>query len=349
MLNKTALITGITGQDGAYLAQLLLKKGYRIIGCKRSSTSGALWRLKELDIEKDIEITNFDLTKLTNIYRLINKYKPDEIYNLAAQSFVADSFEKPIMTADTTGLGVLRILETIRQINPQIKFYQASSSEMFGNMIETPQNELTPFYPRSPYAVAKVFGHLITVNYREAYDMFTCSGILFNHGSPLRRSQFVSRKITIGLTKLKYNQLACLELGNINAKRDWGYAGDFVEGIYLMLQHDTPDDYVLATGKNHSIRDFVMTACKELDINIKWEGKGLDEKGIDNRTGKTIIKINPIFFRPAEVDTVMGDSSKARKILNWKPKTSFNQLVSMMVRSDCDRLKNEEIPNPPSL
>ena len=349
MLNKTALITGITGQDGAYLAQLLLKKGYRIIGCKRSSTSGVLWRLKELDIEKDIEITNLDLTKIADIFRLINKYKPDEIYNLAAQSFVGYSFEKPIMTADTTGLGVLRILETIRQINPQIKFYQASSSEMFGNMVETPQNELTPFYPRSPYAVAKVFGHLTTVNYREAYDMFTCSGILFNHESPLRRSHFVSRKITIGLTNLKYNQLACLELGNINAKRDWGYAGDFVEGIYLMLQHNTPDDYVLGTGKNHSIRDFVMTTCKELDINIEWEGKGLDEKGIDNRTGKTIIKINPIFFRPAEVDTALSDSSKARNILNWKPKTSFNQLVSMMVRSDCDRLKNGDILNLPSL
>ena len=347
MLNKTALITGITGQDGAYLAQLLLKKGYRIIGSKRSSTSGVLSGLKELGIEKDIEITNLDLTKIADIYRLINKYKPDEIYNLAAQSFVSDSFKKPIMTADTTGLGVLRILETIRQLNPQIKFYQASSSEMFGNMVEKSQNELTPFYPRSPYAVAKVFGHLTTVNYRDAYNMFTCSGILFNHESPLRRSDFVSRKITIGLTKLKYNQLACLELGNINVKRDWGYAGDFVEGIYLMLQHNTPDDYVLATGKNHSIRDFVMTACKELDINIEWEGKGLDEKGIDNRTGKTIIKINPLFFRPAEVDTVLGDSSKARKILNWKPKTSFNQLVSMMVRSDYDRLKNEDNPNHP--
>ena len=347
MLNKTALITGITGQDGAYLAQLLLKKGYRIIGCKRISTSGVLSGLKELGIEKDIEITNLDLTKIADIFRLINKYKPDEIYNLAAQSFVGYSFEKPIMTADITGLGVLRILETIRQINPQIKFYQASSSEMFGNMVETPQNELTPFYPRSPYAVAKVFGHLTTVNYREAYDMFTCSGILFNHESPLRRSHFVSRKITIGLTKLKYNHLACLALGNINAKRDWGYAGDFVEGIYLMLQHNTPDDYVLGTGMNHSIRDFVMTTCKELNINIEWEGKGLDEKGIDNRTGKTIIKINPLFFRPAEVDTTLSDSSKARNILNWKPKTSFNQLVSLMVRSDYDRLKNGDKPNHP--
>jgi len=340
MPNKTALITGITGQDGAYLAQLLLQKGYRVIGGERRSASGQLWRLKQLYIEKEIEIENFELAESPNIYRLVDKYEPDEIYNLAAQSFVADSFEIPTMTADVTGLGVLRILETIRQINPEIKFYQASSSEMFGEVTETPQNECTPFYPRSPYAVAKAFGHWITVNYRESYNMFTCSGMLFNHDSPLRGSEFITRKITIGLARIKYGLLKCLEIGNVNAKRDWGFAGDYVKGIYLMLQHDIPDDYVLATGKNHSVRDFITAACSELNIKIEWDGKGNDEKVIDSSTGGTIIKINPKFFRPAEVNSLLGDSTKAQKILKWKPETSFNDLVSMMVRSDCNRVKN---------
>ena len=338
---KTAFITGISGQDGAYLSKLLLEKEYRVIGGDRRTASGSLWRLAELGIEKDVEITDFELAEFTNIYRVIEKYKPDEVYNLAAQSFVAASFEMPTMTADVTGLGVSRVLEAIKQINPKIKFYQASSSEMFGKIVEKRQNEQTPFHPRSPYASAKVFGHCITVNYRESYDMFTCSGILFNHESPLRGAEFVTRKITIGLTKVKLGQLDYIELGNLDAKRDWGYASDYVEAMYLMLQHSIPDDYVVATGINYSVRDFINRVCNELDMKIEWEGEGIDEKAINTLTGETILKVNPKYYRPAEVETLLGDSSKARKILKWKPKTSFNELVSMMVKSDYDKLINE--------
>jgi len=338
-VGKTALITGVSGQDGAYLSKLLLGKGYRVIGGDRQTASGSLWRLEELKIEKEVEIADFELVEFTNIYRVIEKYQPDEVYNLAAQSFVAASFEMPTMTADVTGLGVLRVLEAIRQINPKIKFYQASTSEMFGKVIEIPQNEKTPFYPRSPYAVAKLFGHWITVNYREAYDIFACSGILFNHESPMRGAEFVTRKITTGLSKIKLGLLGFIELGNMEAKRDWGFAADYVEAMYLMLQHDNPDDYVIATGINYSVRDFIIAACNKLDMKIEWEGEGINEKAIDLSTGKAIVKVNPKYYRPAEVEVLLGDSSKARKILNWDPKTSFKTLVSMMIKSDYDKIK----------
>ena len=337
---KTAFITGISGQDGAYLSKLLLEKKYRIIGGDRRTASGSLWRLAELGIEKDVEITNFELAEFTNIYRVIEKYKPDEVYNLASQSFVAASFEMPTMTADITGLGVSRVLEAIKQINPKIKFYQASSSEMFGKIVEKRQNEQTPFHPRSPYASAKVFGHYITVNYRESYDMFTCSGILFNHESPLRGAEFVTRKITIGLSKVKLGHLDYIELGNLDAKRDWGYASDYVEAMYLMLQNSIPDDYVVATGENHSVRDFINAACRELKIEVEWQGIGIDEKAINTSTGKTIVKVNPKYYRPSEVEVLLGDSAKAQQALNWTPKTSFDELVSMMVKSDYDKLSN---------
>ena len=337
---KTAFITGISGQDGAYLSKLLLEKKYRIIGGDRRTASGSLWRLAELGIEKDVEITDFELAEFTNIYRVIEKYKPDEVYNLASQSFVAASFEMPTMTADVTGLGVSRVLEAIKQINPKIKFYQASSSEMFGKIVEKRQNEQTPFHPRSPYASAKVFGHYITVNYRESYDMFTCSGILFNHESPLRGAEFVTRKITIGLSKVKLGQLDYIELGNLDAKRDWGYASDYVEAMYLMLQNSIPDDYVVATGENHSVRDFINATCRELKIEVEWQGTGIDEKAINTSTGKTIVKVNPKYYRPSEVDVLLGDSAKAQQVLNWTPKTSFDELVSMMVKSDYDKLSN---------
>jgi GDPmannose 4,6-dehydratase len=334
---KTALITGISGQDGAYLAKLLLEKGYRVIGGERRTASGSLWRLESLGIAKDVEITDFELAEFTNIYRVIEKYHPDEIYNLAAQSFVAVSFEMPIMTSDITGLGVSRILEAIRKINPKIKFYQASTSEMFGKIVEKVQNEETAFHPRSPYGVAKVFGHWMTVNYRESYNIFACSGILFNHESPLRGKEFVTRKITMGLSKVKSGQLSCLELGNIKAKRDWGFAGDYVEAMYLMLQHDIPDDYVISTGRNHSIKDFVKIVCDELDIKIEWSGANLNEKCIDLSTGQVIIKINPKYYRPAEVDVLLGDSSKAKNTFGWEPKTSFEELVSMMIKADYNK------------
>lgn len=340
-MKKTAFITGISGQDGAYLSKLLLKKGYKVIGGDRRTASGSLWRLEELGISKEIEITDFELAEFTNIYRVIEKYKPDEVYNLAAQSFVAASFEMPTMTSDITGLGVARLLEAVKQINPEIKFYQASSSEMFGKTVETPQTENTPFYPRSPYAAAKLYAHWMTVNYRESYDMFACSGLLFNHESPLRGAEFVTRKITIGLSKIKQGQLDCLELGNMDAKRDWGYAADYVEAMYLMMQHDTPDDYVVATGINYSVRDFINVACNELDMKIEWEGEGLDEKVVNTLTGKTILKVNPKYYRPAEVEVLLGDSSKARKILKWEPRTSFEELVSMMVKSDYNKLNQE--------
>jgi len=340
-MKKTALITGVSGQDGAYLSKLLLKKGYRVIGGERRSASGSLWRLKDLNIENDVEITDFELSEFTNIYRTIEKYRPDEIYNLAAQSFVGASFEMPTMTSDITGLGVSRILEAIRQINPEIKFYQASSSEMFGKVSETPQTENTPFYPRSPYGIAKLFGHWMTINYKEAYNIFACSGILFNHESPLRGEQFVTKKITMGLSKIKLGLIEYLELGNLDSKRDWGYAGDYVEAMYLMLQNDKPDNYVISTGETFSVKDFINTSCNELGIDIEWQGLGIDETAIDKKTGKSIIRINPKFYRPTEVDLLLGNSTKAKKMLKWKPKTNFYELVSKMIEYDYNKLKNK--------
>ena len=340
-MKKTALITGVSGQDGAYLSKLLLKKGYRVIGGERRSASGSLWRLKDLNIENDVEITDFELSEFTNIYRTIEKYRPDEIYNLAAQSFVGASFEMPTMTSDITGLGVSRILEAIRQINPDIKFYQASSSEMFGKVSETPQTENTPFYPRSPYGIAKLFGHWMTINYKEAYNIFACSGILFNHESPLRGEQFVTKKITMGLSKIKLGLIEYLELGNLDSKRDWGYAGDYVEAMYLMLQNDKPDNYVISTGETFSVKDFINTSCNELRIDIDWQGSGIDETAVDKKTGKSIIRINPKYYRPTEVDLLLGNSTKAKKMLKWKPKTNFYELVSKMIEYDFNKLKNK--------
>ena len=331
---KKALITGISGQDGAYLSKLLLEKGYIVIGGDRRTASGSLWRLDYLGVINDIEITNFELAEFTNIYRVIEKYAVDEIYNLAAQSFVAASFEMPIMTSDITGLGACRILECIRKVNPETKFYQASSSEMFGKSKEIPQNENTPFHPRSPYGVAKLYGHWISVNYREAYDMFTSSGISFNHESPLRGEEFVTRKITLAFARIKYGLQDVLEVGNLEAKRDWGFAADYVLGMWLMLQQEKPDDYVLATGQMHSVREFVEAAAPHFGYEIVWEGQSDKTIGIDRKSNKVMVRVNPALYRPAEVHMLVGDSQKAREALGWKPKVAFDELVKMMAESD---------------
>lgn len=331
-----ALIIGITGQDGAYLSKLLLEKGYEVYGAFRRTSDLHLSRMKFLGIEKDIRFTPVELLEFTNIRRTIEKVMPDEIYNLGAQSFVSLSFEEPIFTADVTGLGALRVLEAIRDVKPNIKFYQASSSEMFGKAKESPQNEMTAFYPRSPYAISKLFAHWATVNYRESYGIFACSGILFNHESPLRGMEFVTRKITYSVAKIKMGLQEGLCLGNLDSRRDWGYAPEYVEAIWLMLQQPEPDDYVIATGETHSVREFVEAAFSEVGLSIKWFGTGIEEKGIDEATGRTLITIDPRLFRPAEVDVLRGDYSKAKAKLGWSPKTTFQQLVSLMVRHDIE-------------
>ncbi|MBI5373859.1 MAG: GDP-mannose 4,6-dehydratase [Candidatus Schekmanbacteria bacterium] len=338
---KKALITGITGQDGAYLSKLLLEKGYEVYGAFRRTSDLHLERLKFLGIDKQINYVPFELLEFTNIYRTIEKLQPAEIYNLGAQSFVALSFEEPIFTSDVTGIGPLRVLEAIRAVNPKIKFYQASSSEMFGRVQEVPQNEKTPFYPRSPYAVSKAFGHHITVNYRESYKLFACSGILFNHESPLRGFEFVTRKISYGIAKIRCGLEKQIVLGNIDAKRDWGYAPEYVDAMWRMLQQKTADDYVVATGETHSVREFIEFAFKHININIVWKGKGVNEKGIDKKTGKAVVVLSPEFFRPAEVDLLIGDFSKAKNKLKWSPKTKFEELGRIMVESDIKRIENE--------
>jgi len=335
---KKALITGITGQDAAYLAKLLLEKGYEVYGGHRRSANLDLWRLRELGIEKDVKIVLFDLLEFTNIFRTIKEIQPDEVYNLAAQSFVAASFEQPITTAEIDAIGVLRILEALRSLKPDAKFYQASTSEMFGKAQSIPQNEKTPFYPRSPYAIAKLMAHWATVNYREAYNMFTCSGILFNHESPLRGLEFVTRKITYGVARIKYRLQDKIVLGNLSSKRDWGYAPEYVEAMWLMLQQDKPDDYVIATNETHSVREFVEVAFKVVNIDIEWQGEGINEKGIDKKTGKVLVEVSPEFFRPAEVNLLIGDYSKARQKLGWEPKTKFPELVQIMVEADLKRI-----------
>lgn len=340
-LKKKALITGIRGQDGAYLAKLLLEKGYEVWGADRRSGEGSNWRLKELGIDNQVKIVYTDLLELTNIKRVIEKIEPDEVYNLAAQSFVQASFELPILTSDINALGVLRILEVLRTVKPDTKFYQASSSEMFGKVQEIPQNEKTPFYPRSPYAVSKLFGHWITVNYRESYGMFACSGILFNHESPLRGIEFATRKITYSVARIKYGLQDKLILGNLDAKRDWGYAPEYVEGIWLMLQQGEPDDYVLATGESHSVREFVEIAFGITGYKIEWSGEGVNEKGIDANTGKILIEVSPEFYRPADVEFLVGDYSKAERKLGWRPKVNFYELVEIMVKSDLNRISNK--------
>lgn len=337
-MSKIAFITGITGQDGAYLAEFLLSKGYKVYGGYRRLSTPNFWRLEELGILNKIDLIECDLLDTGNLIRILETCKPDEVYNLAAQSFVAVSFEKPLLTGEVTALGVTRILEAIRIVNPKIKFYQASSSEMFGKVQEIPQKETTAFYPRSPYAVAKLYGHWITVNYRESFDIFGCSGILFNHESPLRGIEFVTRKISDAVARIKLGLQDYIELGNIYSKRDWGYAKEYVEGMWMMLQKDRADDYVLATNKTYSIKDFLIEAFKVIGVDVEWEGKDIDEIGIDKNKGKTVIKINPKYFRPAEVDYLQGDYSKAKKELGWEPKTGFKELVRIMVEKDLERL-----------
>ena len=340
---KVALITGIRGQDGAYLAKLLLEKGYEVYGADRRSGEGGFWRLKELGIEKDVKIVYMDLLEFTNILRTIEKIKPDEIYNLAAQSFVAASFEQPILTSDINSLGTLRLLEVIRTVKPDTKFYQASTSEMFGKVKTLPLNEDSYFYPRSPYAVSKLFAHWITVNYREAYNIFACSGILFNHESPLRGTEFITRKVSLAVARIKYGKQDKLVVGNLDAKRDWGYAPEYVYGMYLMLQNDKPDDFVLATGESHSVREFIEEAFRVAGFEIYWEGKGLEEKGRDAKTGKVLVEVSPEFYRPAEVDVLVGDYSKAKRILGWEPKTTFKELVRIMVEEDMRRVRDGKV------
>ena len=331
MVKKTALITGISGQDGAYLAEFLLKKNYRIIGTDRRSARGNNWRLNRLGIINKIIYEEMELGELYEIEKIFKKYKIDEVYNLAAQSFVATSFNSPLNTSNITGLGVLRILETIKSIDKKIKFYQASSSEMFGKIVEKMQNEKTPLNPQSPYAISKVFGHQITDNYRKSYRIYAVSGILFNHESPLRGEEFVTRKIVLGLVKIINGDLNKIELGNIYAKRDWGYAKEYVEAMWKMLQQKKPKDYVISTGKTFSIKYFINLATNYLNIKTKWIGKGLNEKLINIENKKTIIKINPKLFRPSEVNILRGNSLLAKKELKWFPKTSLRKLVEIMI------------------
>ena len=335
---KTAIITGISGQDGAYLAQFLLKKKYKIIGLDRRSSRDERWRLNYLGIEQKIIFEYIDLSDISSIERVFNKYKINELYNLAAQSFVGTSFDVPISTCDVNALGTLRVLEMIRNKNKQIKFYQASTSEMFGDVFETPQDENTKFNPQSPYAISKVFAHYITKNYRDSYNIFACSGILFNHESPLRGEEFVTRKITLGLAKIKAGKMSCLYLGNLNAKRDWGYAGDYVEAMWLMMQKKKADDYVIATNKSYSIKDFINEAVKYYNLKIIWKGKGINQQAINVETNKAIIKVDPKFFRPSEVHNLKGRADKAKKILKWKPKVNFKKLVEIMSKADIERV-----------
>lgn len=338
---KKALITGIRGQDGAYLAQLLLEKGYEVYGADRRSGESGNWRMRELGIEGQVKVLYMDLLELTNVMRTIEKIKPDEIYNLAAQSFVQTSFEQPLFTADVDAMGVLRILESLRAISPKTRFYQASTSEMFGKVQAVPQTEATPFYPRSPYAVAKLYGHWITVNYRESYDMYACSGILFNHESPLRGLEFVTRKITYGIACIRHGRQEKIVLGNLDSKRDWGFAREYVEGMWRMLQQDKPDDYVLATGETHTVREFVENAFQAAGYGIEWKGEGVETKGIDRTSGRTLVEISPEFYRPAEVDLLIGSPAKAKEKLGWGPRTKFSDLVSMMVEADLRRVEQE--------
>lgn len=336
-----AIITGITGQDGAYLAELLLEKGYTVYGTYRRTASVNFWRIEELGIAKhpNLHLVEYDLTDLSASIRLLQTTGATEVYNLAAQSFVGVSFDQPLTTADITGLGPVNLLEAIRIVNPKIRFYQASTSEMFGKVQAIPQQEDTPFYPRSPYGVAKLYAHWMTINYRESYGIFGTSGILFNHESPLRGQEFVTRKITDSIAKIKLGKLDVLELGNMDAKRDWGYAKDYVEGMWRMLQVDEPDTFVLATNRTETVRDFVTLACKAADIAIEWQGTGEDEKGIDTATGKVIVQVNPKFYRPAEVDLLIGSPAKAKAVLGWEPKTTLEELCKMMVEADLRRNK----------
>jgi len=340
-MTKKALITGIRGQDGAYLAKLLIEKGYRVFGADRRSSDTNLWRLRELGIEKEVRVVYMDLLEPSLILRTIETIQPDEVYNLAAQSFVQASFDLPLLTAEINAIGVLRLLEAVRLYRADIRFYQASSSEMFGKVQQVPQNERTPFQPRSPYGIAKLFAHWATVSYRESYGMFACSGILFNHESPLRGKEFVTRKVTSTLAEIKYGLRDRLVLGNLDAQRDWGYAPEYAEAMWLMLQADAPDDYVIATGESHSVREFVEKASQVAGFELVWEGKGADVRGVDRRSGRTIVEVSPQYFRPSEVDVLRGDYSKARAQLGWAPRTRFEQLVEIMMEADLRRVREQ--------
>jgi GDPmannose 4,6-dehydratase len=339
-MKKTALITGISGQDGAYLAKFLLKKNYNVIGTDRRSSRDDKWRLRYLQIENKILIEDMDLLDITQIIRIFEKYKIDEVYNLGAQSFVASSFNNPISTTDVTALGCLRLLEVIRNKNKNIKFYQASSSEMYGDVLKIPQDEKTPFNPRSPYAVSKLYSHFVTKNYREAYNIYAVSGICFNHESPLRGEEFITRKITSNLAKIENGLIDFFELGNLEAKRDWGYAGDFVEAMWKTLQQKKPDDYVISTGKNYSVKEFIDEAVKYLSFPVRWYGKGTRRVLKNKKNNKIIIKINKKYFRPTEVDLLIGNSNKLRKKTKWKPKVNFKELVKVMILSDLKKFKS---------
>ncbi|ATC64751.1 GDP-mannose 4,6-dehydratase [Nibricoccus aquaticus] len=338
-MSKVALVTGITGQDGAYLTRLLLGKGYTVYGTYRRTSSVNFWRLEELGCDKhpNLHLVEYDLTDLGTNTRLIDKAGVTEVYNLAAQSFVGVSFDQPSTTAQITGVGALNLLEAIRTVNRKIRFYQASTSEMFGKVQAVPQIETTPFYPRSPYGVAKLYAHWITINYRESYDIFGCSGILFNHESPLRGREFVTRKITDSVAKIVQGKLDVLELGNIDAKRDWGFADEYVEGMWRMLQADEPDTFVLATNRTETVRDFVTMAFKAVNIALVWKGAAENETATDAKTGKLLVRINPKFYRPAEVELLIGNPAKAKEKLGWEPKTTLEQLCQMMVEADLRR------------
>ncbi|MDV6331043.1 GDP-mannose 4,6-dehydratase [Asticcacaulis sp. 201] len=340
-MSKTAIITGIGGQDGAYLAQLLLEKGYQVYGTYRRTSSVNFWRIEELGVDKDpnLHLVEHDLTDLSSSIRLVESSQATEVYNLAAQSFVGVSFDQPITTAEITGIGAVNILEAIRIVNPKIRFYQASTSEMFGLVQAVPQSETTPFYPRSPYGVAKLYAHWMTVNYRESYDIFGSSGILFNHESPLRGQEFVTRKITDSMAKIQLGKRDVLELGNLDAKRDWGFAKEYVEGMWRMLQADEADTFVLATNRTVPVRDFVALAGKAAGFDLEFRGAAEEEVGVDRNTGKTIVRVNPKFYRPSEVDLLIGDASKARQKLGWEPKTPLEELCSLMVEADLRRNK----------
>ncbi len=341
MSNKVAIVTGITGQDGAYLAELLLEKGYTVYGTYRRTSSVNFWRIEELGIKNNpsLHLVEYDLTDLSASIRLLQQSGATEVYNLAAQSFVGVSFEQPLTTAEITGIGPVNLLEAIRIVNPKIRFYQASTSEMFGKVQAIPQKEDTPFYPRSPYGVAKLYAHWMTINYRESYDIFASSGILFNHESPLRGQEFVTRKITDSVAKIKLGKLDVLELGNLDAKRDWGFAKEYVEGMWLMLQADQPDTFVLATNRTETVRDFVSMAFKAAGIELRFEGKEEQEVAIDVATNKVVVKVNPKFYRPAEVELLIGNPQRAKDILGWEPKTTLEELCAMMVEEDLRRNK----------
>ncbi|HDX0876851.1 TPA: GDP-mannose 4,6-dehydratase [Stenotrophomonas maltophilia] len=336
---KSAVITGISGQDGAYLAQLLLEKGYKVYGTYRRTSSVNFWRVEELGIDKhpNLHLVEHDLQDIGSSIRLLQDSGATEVYNLAAQSFVGVSFDQPVLTAQITALGALNLLEAIRAVNPKIRFYQASTSEMFGLVQQVPQTEQTQFYPRSPYGVAKLYAHWITVNYRESYGIFGASGILFNHESPLRGREFVTRKITDSVAKIKLGKLDVLELGNLDAKRDWGFAKEYVEGMWRMLQVEVPDTYVLATNRTETVRDFVTMAFKAIGVELAWNGTGLDEVGTCTASGKVLVKINPKFHRPAEVDLLIGNPEKAKRELGWEPSTTLEELCEMMVKADLRR------------